>query len=127
MKITRFEDIESWQLARTLTKDIYALTAIKTFSRDYGLVDQIRRAATSIMANIAEGFDSGSDAEFIRFLGYSQRSCTELCSHLYVALDQKYVSTEEFDQLYKRAQEANHKIGAFIKYLKASRAPVTKA
>lgn len=126
MKITKFEDIESWQLARKLTETIYKMTGNKAFSRDFGLVDQIRRASTSIMANIAEGFDSGSDAEFIRFLCYSQRSCTEVCSHLYIALDQQYVTPEEFKAQYEMAQETKKKIGAFIKYLKSCRSSSTK-
>ena len=90
--IERFEDIEGWQLARELTRRVYALTHEVEFSRDFGLKDQIQRAAGSALHNIAEGFDGGSNAEFARFLRYAQRSCTEVKSQLYVALDQKIPS-----------------------------------
>ena len=85
MKIESFEQIEAWQLARQLTRKIYAVTSKGVFGKDLGLRDQIRRAAGSIMHNIAEGFDGGSDLEFLRFLRYAQRSCSEVQSELYVA------------------------------------------
>lgn len=121
MKITKFEDIEGWQVARELTKLAYSLTSKGDFSKDYGLRDQVRRASVSIMANIAEGFDGGSNAEFIRFLGYAQRSCSEVQSEMYVALDQGYITQREFDELYRMAGNAKSKIGGFIKYLKKTR------
>jgi four helix bundle protein len=123
MKITHFEDIEGWQMARELTRAVYAFTSTSAASRDYGLSDQIRRAAGSAMHNIAEGFDAGSDAEFVRFLRYAQRSCTEVESELYVALDQKYLDEQDFQKLYELAQRTHGKIGGFIKYLKASPSP----
>jgi four helix bundle protein len=100
MKIERFEDIEGWQLAR----EVYACTGAGDFSRDFGLRDQIRRAASSVMRNIAEGFDAASDAEFTRFLRHVQRSCTEVQSELYVAFDQKYLNEQQFNQLYELAK-----------------------
>ena len=99
MKIDSFEDIDGWQLARDLTREIYACTHTGAFAHDFGLTDQIRRAAGSAMHNIAEGFDGGSDAEFIRFLRYAQRSCTEVQSELYLALDQKYIDEKRFKEL----------------------------
>jgi len=120
MKIVRFEDIESWQLARELTKQVYACTASRAFSRDFGLRDQIQRAAGSVMHNVAEGFDSGGDPEFVRFLRYGQRSCTEVQSELYVALDQKYITEQQFQALFDQAEKVNAKIGGFIKYLLSS-------
>jgi four helix bundle protein len=118
MKITRFEDIEAWQIGRDLSRLVYSTVKREKFSRDYGLKDQVCRACVSIMANIAEGFDSGSRAEFTRFLAYAQRSCSELQSEIYVALDQEYITKEEFDEMYSLADKARSKIGAFIKYLK---------
>ena len=118
MKITKFEDIEVWQLGRELTRKIYAITKKGEFAKDYGLKDQIRRASGSVMHNIAEGFDAGSNREFARFLGYSQRSCTEVQSELYVALDQNYIGSDEFHELYALAKHTGSKGGAFIKYLK---------
>ncbi|UCG42200.1 MAG: four helix bundle protein [candidate division WOR-3 bacterium] len=120
MTIERFEDIESWQLARQLTRQVYACTAGRDFSRDFGLRDQIQRAAGSAMHNIAEGFDSGSDTEFTRFLRYAQRSCTEVQSELYVALDQKYISEQQFREVFEQAERVHAKIGGFIKYLLSS-------
>jgi len=118
MKITRFEDIEAWQIGRALCRLVYDSVKKEKFSRDYGLKDQVCRASVSIMANISEGFDSGSRAEFIRFLSYAQRSCSELQSEIYVALDQEYITKDEFDEIYSLASKARSKIGAFIKYLK---------
>ncbi len=117
MKITRFEEIEGWQLARELTQKVYALTSREKFSRDFGLRDQIQRAAASSMHNVAEGFDAGSNPEFIRFLRYAQRSCTEVQSQLYVALDQKYLSSKEFEDVFSLADHTKLKIGGLIKYL----------
>jgi len=81
MGIERFEEIEAWKAARELTQQIYNATAQGKFSHDYGLRDQIQRAAVSIMANVAEGFDSQSNRAFIQFLGYALRSATEVQSH----------------------------------------------
>ena len=121
MKIARFEDIEGWKKGRELTKVIYGYSRKPKFSKDYGLKDQITRASVSIMNNIAEGFDGGSDAEFVRFLVYSQRSATEVMSCLYVALDNEYISQLEFDNAYALAGDARSLVGGFIKYLKSKR------
>jgi four helix bundle protein len=117
MTIRRFEDIEGWQLARELTKGVYAVAMRGAFAKDFGLRDQITRASGSAMHNIAEGFDGGSNAEFIKFLRDSQRSCTEVQSQLYVALDQAYISQDEFNALYNQAAKTHAKVGGFIRYL----------
>ena len=118
MKIERFEDIDGWKKGRELTKMIYEYSRKPKFSQDYGLKDQITRASVSIMNNIAEGFDGGSDAEFVRFLVYSQRSATEVMSCLYVALDNGYISKSEFEDAYALAGDTRKLVGGFIKYLK---------
>lgn len=118
MEIKRFEDIESWQVARKLTTSIYALSQSSSLGKDFGLRDQLQRAAVSIMANIAEGFDSRSDAEFVRFLSYAYRSATEVQSHLYVALDQEYLDEEAFSQIYDKATTVKKLLNGFIRYLK---------
>ena len=82
MKIKKFEEIEAWQLSRELTRKVYHLTKKPEFSKDFGLKNQIQNAAGSSMHNIAEGFDSESNAEFIRFLRYAKRSCTTLAPKL---------------------------------------------
>jgi len=117
MKIERFEEIEGWQLARELTRKVYKLTMNPDFARDYGLKDQIRRASGSTMHNIAEGFDSESNAEFIRFLRYAKRSCTEVQSELYAALDQKYIAVSNFKDVYEQARRTRAAIRGFINYL----------
>ena len=89
-KITRFEDLQSWQKARQLTNAIYDLTGNSKFAKDFRLRDQIQSAAGSTMHNIAEGFDAGSDAEFIRFLKMARRSASEVQSQLYLALDRRH-------------------------------------
>ncbi|MEA3360393.1 MAG: four helix bundle protein [Thermodesulfobacteriota bacterium] len=119
MKIERFEDIDSWLLARELTRKVYALTKKTKFTRDFGLKKQIQDAAGSSMHNIAEGFDSETNPEFIRFLRYAKRSCTEVQSELYVALDQQYISNTEFQDVYNHAGRTRASIRGFIKYLVA--------
>ena len=117
--IKRFEDIEAWKAARELTQAIYRLTARGKFAKDFGLRDQIQRAAVSIMANVSEGFDSNSDDEFVRFLRYALRSGTEVQSHLYVALDQAYIDRDAFDSLYNQADKVRSIISGFIRYLRS--------
>ena len=117
-KIERFEDVRSWQMARELTNAVYAMTRDGEFTRDFGLKDQIRRAAGSVMHNIAEGFDAGSDAEFVRFLVYARRSATEVQSQLYLALDQNYIAKTDFDQMYQLSTACKKSINALIRYLK---------
>jgi len=117
MKIERFEDIEAWQLARELTRKIYRLTRKPGFSEDYALKRQIQSAAGSSMHNIAEGYDSESNAEFLRFLRYAKRSCTEVQSELYVALDENYIMQEEFNDAYEYAGRTRAAVRGFINYL----------
>lgn len=118
MRIDRFEDIEAWQLARELTRKVYELTKKTPFSKDYGLKDPIRAAAGSSMHNIAEGFDAETAPEFIRFLSYAQRSCTEVQSELYMALDEKYIDEAEFKATYEMAGRTRAAIRGFMNYLR---------
>ena len=117
MKIERFEDIEAWQLSRELTRKVYGLTKKPKFARDFGLKRQIQDAAGSSMHNIAEGFDSETNPEFVRFLRYAKRSCTEVQSELYVALDQQYITEAEFQDVYDHAGRTRAAIRGFIRYL----------
>ena len=118
MKITQFEEIEAWKVARELTRYVYSVTGRGEFARDFALKDQVTRASSSVMSNVAEGFDGGSNREFTRFLRYAQRSATEVKSQLYVALDQGYISEGEFSEIYELASHAHAKCGGFIRYLK---------
>jgi four helix bundle protein len=106
-KIEKFEDLIAWQKARVLTKRIYEATRHCDFARDYGLKDQIQRAAVSIMSNIAEGFERGGRAEFHQFLSVAKASCAEVRSQLYVALDAEYLNQSAFDQLQTLAEEVS--------------------
>jgi len=118
MKIERFEDIEAWQLARELTRKVYGLAKKPVFAKDYGLKKQIQNAAGSSMHNIAEGFDSETNPEFIRFLRYAKRSCTEVQSELYLALDEEYISSDEFQETFELAGRTRAAVRGFINYLK---------
>ena len=124
--IHRFEDLNAWQSAREVTNLIYELTQDGNFAKDFGLRDQMRRAASSIMLNIAEGFDSGSDAEFVRFLGYARRSASETQAGLYTALDQKYILQSQFDSLYEKATICKKQINGLISYLHKPRQHAVK-
>jgi four helix bundle protein len=91
-KIERFEDLHAWQASRELVNQVYSLLRQKDFAGDFGLTNQITRSAGSVMHNIAEGFDAGTDRQFVLFLGYARRSASEVQSQLYTALDQGYIN-----------------------------------
>ncbi len=113
-----FEELPCWQKARELSQAVFKLINTRKLQNDYSLKDQIWRATGSTMDNIAEGFDDGSANEFIRFLGYSQRSCGEVQSQLYRALDCEYISKSEFKVVYDLAGECRKQIKGFRKYLR---------
>lgn len=118
--ITRFEEIEAWKTARQLTNMVYALGNQAGFNRDFGLRDQIRRASVSVMSNVAEGFESRTDVQFINFLGMAKASVGEVRAQLYVALDQNYVTEEQFKEAYASAETCVRQIAKFIAYLEAN-------
>ena len=117
MKITRFEDAEVWQLARTFVQSIYRVTGKGKISTDFGFRDQIRRSSVSVMANIAEGFERKSKNEFKQFLFIAKGSAGEVRSHLYVANDIGYINKEEFNKLSEDIQIISKSLSGFIKYL----------
>ncbi len=110
-KVERFEDLIAWQKARQLTADIYRITSHGEFAKDFGLRDQIRRAAVSVMSNIAEGFDRGSRSEFHQFLVIAKASCAEVRSQLYVAQDVGYINQENFNTANSNTSELSRIIG----------------
>jgi four helix bundle protein len=116
-KIERFEDIEAWRKARELTKEIYKISSSGSFAKDFGLKEQIRRASVSVMLNIAEGFARKTDKEFARFLVHSHGSAAEVQAALYVALDQKYITQDEFGSLYSLVDKASSMVMKFAIYL----------
>lgn len=118
--IKKFEDIEAWKKARNLKQALYRCSRQEAFARDFSLRDQIRRAAMSVTANIAEGFERGGNREFIQFLSSSKGSCAEVQDHLYTALDEQYITKEEFEIRYQRTAEVAALIAGFIKYFQSS-------
>ena len=118
MKAASFEDLKVWQETREFVKTIYELTSSDNFRKDYGLKDQIQRAAVSIMNNIAEGFERNNNKEFITFLKYSKGSAGEVRSMLYVALDLNYISIVSFNENYEKAIDIIKQLSNFIKYLR---------
>jgi four helix bundle protein len=115
--IKRFEDIVAWQEARLLSQQIYRITRVEPFARDFGLSGQIQRAAVSTMANIAEGFDCESKMEFARFLSIARRSAVEVQSLLHTALDVGYITQDTFDEIYSQAKKTKALIGGFKRSL----------
>ena len=119
-KIDKFEDIQAWQHARHLSKKIYTTTTNKNFNRDFGLIDQIRRSAVSVMANIAEGFGRKTDKDFANFLYMSKGSAMEVISHLHVAQDQDYITKDTFNTLRNDYEQIIGKLTKLITYLQKS-------
>lgn len=118
--IKNFEELIAWQKARELAGIVYGLTRQDKFARDFGLRDQIQRAAGSAMHNIAEGFESGSDPEFVRFLKMARRSAGEVQSQLYLALDAGYITEEERQNAHILATEVKRLINGMMTYLRKS-------
>ena len=116
----RFEDILAWQKARVLCKIINGYSLKELFSKDFKLVSQMKSSSGSAMDNIAEGFERGGNKEFIQFLFISKRSVGETRSQLYRALDNDYISEEEFQKAYDLAQENSKLVAGLINHLKTS-------
>ena len=116
--IQRFEDLEIWQTAREICRDMNSVTGKKYFSRDFTLVDQIRRSSGSAMDNIAEGFERDGNKEFIQFLSISKGSIGETRSQLYRALDFKYIEQEEFGTLSEKCIKLSRQLQKFSDYLR---------
>ncbi|HEY5885846.1 MAG TPA: four helix bundle protein [Pyrinomonadaceae bacterium] len=120
MVVKRFEDLQCWQMARTLNKKIYRLTSDGRFARDFALRDQIRKASISILSNIAEGFERGGDKEFLQFLAIAKGSSGEVRAQLYVALDQQYIAEDACKLLRDSVEEIGRLLSGLMKYLRTS-------
>jgi len=116
--IKKFEDIEAWQKARELTNKIYEISSTNDFANDFTLKGQTRKASMSIMLNIAEGYARRSNREVRQFLNYAHGSCAEVQSALYLAFDQKYISQQQFNNIYKCTEEISKMIASFSIYLR---------
>ncbi len=121
-----FEELQAWQKARELVNEIYSVSKHGMFPRNFPLRDQIRKAGVSIISNIAEGFDRGGTAEFVQFLSFAKGSAGEVRSQLYVAKDQGYLTSEDFDRLMELANETSRLIGGLMIYLRKSGIKGTK-
>lgn len=119
--VGRFEDLIAWQKARVLTRDVYRVTRVGAFARDFGLCSQMQRAAVSVMSNIAEGFERKGSAEFCQFLTIAKASCAELRSQLYVALDVGYREGPQFDELKLQAEEVSRITSGLQAYVQKQR------
>ncbi len=119
-RVERFEELDAWKQARQLTNNIYDLTDGPPFAKDFALRDQIRRAAVSILSNIAEGFERGSDTEFRNFLVIAKGSAGEVRAQLYVALDRNYLSAQEFDEAKEQCEQISAMLLRLIAYLRKS-------
>jgi len=115
--IRRFEEIDAWKVARELCLKIGTIIDEGSFKKSFRLIAQVESSSGSIMDNIAEGFERGTRAEFIQFLGYSKGSCGEFRSQLYRASDRKYLTQEQFDELYSLAVRISAMLQKLIEYL----------
>jgi four helix bundle protein len=122
--IRRFEDIQAWQKARELVQEIYKISSVGRFGKDYGLRDQIQRAAVSAMSNIAEGFARKSRKDFSHFLSFARASAVEVQSLLYVALDTKGMDRSQFDMLYQKSEEVISMTTRLMAYLNKKELPL---
>lgn len=118
MTFRRFEEIEAWKIARKVAGQLYDLTDRGPFARDYPLRDQVRRAAISIMSNVAEGFSRRSDREFSQYLFMAKASAAELQSHLYIALDRTYMILGDFNHIYDQLDHYSRQVSNLITYLR---------
>jgi four helix bundle protein len=124
--IKEFRELLVWQKARLMCNEVYEKLSSGSFSKDYGLKDQINRSSGSVIDNIAEGFDRDGRKEFIQFLSYAKASATEVRSQLYRALDRRHINEEEFSSIDAKLIEINKMIGGLMKYLKTSELSGTK-
>jgi len=118
MMVDKFEDLDSWKVARELVNAAYAVTAGEACGRDYAFIDQIRRAALSVMNNIAEGFERDTNKDFVKFLFIARASAGEVRSMTYVGLDQKYFNREAFEELQTLSRRCSQLCWGTIKYLR---------
>ena len=116
----KFEEIKAWQEGRKLAKLVYDLTRSGPLSKDFGMRDQLQRAAVSVSSNIAEGFERNGNKEFVKFLWVAKGSAGEVSSQLYTVLDVGYISELEFKEVYECARHCSYLTYRLIQSLKSS-------
>lgn len=121
MKITKFEDLRIWKSALKIIRDVYDITSMPKFSRDFSLRDQLRRSAISMSSNIVEGFEKNNNNEFIRYLKISKGSIGETRNHIYIAFTVDYIDKNQFEKLNVQLQDLANQVGSFIHYLESAR------
>ena len=126
MKVTRFEDLVTWQKARLLVSDIYRLTRTRAFARDFALRDQIRKSAISVPSNIAEGFARWRATEFRQFLSIAKGSCAELRTQLYLAFDVGYIDEQTLSEILAKAETLDRMLGKLRARLESRSGPSTE-
>lgn len=117
MNYRKFEELPCWNKARELSREVFGMIGEPPFRKDFILKDQLWKACGSLTDTIAGGFDSGSSRELVRLLGYAQRSCSELQSQLYRALDCTYITQQQFEKMSASVTECRQQIKGFRKYL----------
>ncbi len=121
MKIRKFEELPIWKLSLLITREIYDITSLPKFSKDFGLRDQLRRAIVSVSSNIVEGFEKNNNNEFIRYLKIAKGSAGEARNQIYIALSATYISESQFNKVNKLLEDLARQIGGFIIYLEKQR------
>ncbi len=118
--ISKFEDLEIWQLARIQANELWQIYTSGPFAKDFELRNQINASSGSVMDNIAEGFERSGNKEFINFLLIAKASNGEVRSQLYRVADRFYITKEKFEALNTNCEKISKKVTAFIKYLKGA-------
>lgn len=121
MTVTKYEDLEIWNISIDIALEVYRLTRKQQFSKDFGLRDQVRRAAVSISSNIVEGFERANNNEFIQYLKIAKGSTGETKNQLFIAQKLSYISFEEYASVQSKLESESYKIGKFLIYLKSKK------
>ena len=118
MSVKTFEELEIWQMSTKLAIEIYNLSEKGALAKDWGMKDQVRRCASSVAANIAEGFEYDNNKDFIRYLRIAKGSCGELRTHCFIIKGAGFIDEETQTMIADKTKEISARIGKLINYLK---------